>query len=86
MLQLYYVALRTPTKGEPLGTYNRSIRESQRVKGLRSKLSPKEFMHVCKVHHIRSSKGLVALRDLGAWVWIAWGAGGIWRVEGDAGA
>ena len=25
----------------PLGTYNRNIRKSQRVKGLRSKLSPK---------------------------------------------
>ena len=32
------MALRTPTKG----TYNRNMRESQRVKGLRSKLSPKE--------------------------------------------
>ena len=31
------MALRTPTKGSPLGTYNRNIRESQRVKG-----SPKE--------------------------------------------
>ena len=37
-----YVALRTPTKGQPLGTYSRNIKESQRVKGLRSKLSPKE--------------------------------------------
>ena len=40
---VYYVALRTPTKGEPLGTDKRNIRESQRVKGLGSKLSPKEF-------------------------------------------
>ena len=39
---LIYVALRTLTEGELLGTYNRSIREAQRVKGLRSKLSPKE--------------------------------------------
>ena len=37
------MALRTPCKGCPLGTYNRSIRESQRVQGLRSKLSPKEL-------------------------------------------
>ena len=40
----YNVALRTPTKGysiKPLGTYNRSTRESQNVKGLRSKLRPK---------------------------------------------
>ena len=36
------MALRTPTKGKPLGTFNRNIRESQRVQGLRSKLSPKE--------------------------------------------
>ena len=36
------MALRTVTEGWPLGPYNRSIRESQRVKGLRSKLSPKE--------------------------------------------
>ena len=34
-------ALRTSTKGSPLGTYNRSIRESQSVEGLRSRLSPK---------------------------------------------
>ena len=27
----FYVALGTPTKGQPLGTYNRSIGESQRV-------------------------------------------------------
>ena len=26
-----YVALRTPTKGEPVGTCNRSIRKSQRI-------------------------------------------------------
>ena len=38
----YYVALRTPTKGKPLGTYKRNMRESQGVKGLRSKLCPKE--------------------------------------------
>ena len=38
----YHAALRTPTEGKPLGTCNRSIRESRRVKGLRSKLSPKE--------------------------------------------
>ena len=37
-----YVALRSPTKGKALGTYSRNIREGQRVKGLRSKLSPKE--------------------------------------------
>ena len=37
-----YLALRTPTKGQPVGTYTRTIRESQRVEGLRSKLSPKE--------------------------------------------
>ena len=36
------MALKTPTKGLPLGTYNRSISESQRVKGLRSKLGRKE--------------------------------------------
>ena len=42
------MALRTPTKGEPLITYNRKIRESQRVKGLRSKLSRKE-LRGCKV-------------------------------------
>ena len=40
------MALRTPTKGQPLGTYNRSTEESQRVKGLRSKLSPKECLGV----------------------------------------
>ena len=33
------MALRTPTKGSALGTYIRSIRESQKVKDLRSKLS-----------------------------------------------
>ena len=39
-----HVALRTPRKGSPLSTSNRSIlRESQRVKGLKSKLSPKEL-------------------------------------------
>ena len=27
------MALRTPTKGYPLGTYSRDIRESQRVEG-----------------------------------------------------
>ena len=38
-----YVALRTPTKGSPLGTYNWNMREPQKVKGLRSKLLvPKE--------------------------------------------
>ena len=37
-----YVALRIPTMGQPLGTFNRSIRESPRVKSLRSKLSPEE--------------------------------------------
>ena len=36
------MALRTPTKGQPLGTYNRSTRESHRVQGLRSKLSLKK--------------------------------------------
>ena len=41
-----YVALGTPTKGYPLGAYNRNIRESQRVKSLRSKLSPKEERHL----------------------------------------
>ena len=34
------VARRTPTNGLTLGTYNRNIRASQRVKGLRSKLCP----------------------------------------------
>ena len=38
----FYVALRTPTKGQPLGTYNWTIKESQHVKGLRSKLNPEE--------------------------------------------
>ena len=42
MKRSIYVALRTPTKGSPLGSYNRNKRESQRVNGLRSKLSPKE--------------------------------------------
>ena len=37
-----YVALRTRTKGCHLGTYNRSIGESQKNKGLKSKLDPKE--------------------------------------------
>ena len=37
-----YVVLRTPTKGYHSGTYDRRIRESQRAKGLRSKLSPEE--------------------------------------------
>ena len=36
------MALRNPTKGSPLGTYNRNTREPQRVTGLRSKLGPKE--------------------------------------------
>ena len=36
------MALRTPIKGQPLGTYIRKIRESQRAKGLRSKLGPTE--------------------------------------------
>ena len=38
------MALRSPTiRINPLSTYNnRSMRESQRVKGLRSKVSPKE--------------------------------------------
>ena len=35
------MALRTPTKGYPLGTHN-STMESQNVEGLRPKLSPKE--------------------------------------------
>ena len=43
------MALRTPTKGSPSITYNKNIRESQRVKGLRSKLSPKEKMSERKV-------------------------------------
>ena len=38
-----FQVLRTPAKGV-LVTYNRSIPESQRVKGLRSKLSPKEII------------------------------------------
>ena len=41
------MTLRTPTKGEPLGTHNRSIRELQRVKGLRSKLRFKEICRGC---------------------------------------
>ena len=32
----------------PLGTYNRSMRESQRIKGQRSKLSPKEVLRSCE--------------------------------------
>ena len=36
------VALRIPTKGQPVGTYNGNVGESHTVKGLRSKLSPKE--------------------------------------------
>ena len=43
-MYIYYMALRTPTRGSLIGTYNRNIRESQRVKGLRSKLSPKEYI------------------------------------------
>ena len=43
LLRLVYVALRTPTKGQLFGTYNRSMRECERCKGLRSKLSPKEL-------------------------------------------
>ena len=35
------MALRTPTKGLSLSTYNRNMRESQNVQGLRSKLSPR---------------------------------------------
>ena len=53
----YYVALRTSTKdlgfrvlGWPLGTHNRSIRESPRVKGLRWKLSPKENTLLIEYH------------------------------------
>ena len=46
-----YMALRTPTKGQPLITYHRNIRESQRVKGLRSKLSPKEKCKVCLLNY-----------------------------------
>ena len=42
-----YVALRTPTKGEPPGIYDRNLKESQRVKGLRFKLSPKESIRGC---------------------------------------
>ena len=34
-------------RAKPLGTYNRSIRESRTVEGLRSKLSPKELHKVC---------------------------------------
>ena len=48
------VALRTPPQGEPLGTYNKSIRESQRVKGLRSirgLLLMEEILH-----HLKSLK------------------------------
>ena len=41
----YYAALRTPTKGLPLGTYNGSVKESPKVKGLRSKQSPKEHIN-----------------------------------------
>ena len=37
-----YVSLRTPTEGYPFGTYNRSIRDSSRVTGLRSKVRPNE--------------------------------------------
>ena len=45
----YTVALRPPTKGysiKPLGTSNRSTRESQNVKGLRFKLRPKDRQDV----------------------------------------
>ena len=37
------MALRNPNKGKPLGTYNGSIRESPKVKSLRSKPSPKRI-------------------------------------------
>ena len=40
---IFYVALRMPTTGDPLGTYNRNRRESERVEGLRSKLGPKQY-------------------------------------------
>ena len=36
------MARRTPTKGSQLGIYQRNMTEFQRLKGLRSKLSPKE--------------------------------------------
>ena len=42
-MYLDYVVLLIPTSGSRLGTYHRSIRESQRVKGLRSNLRPKEL-------------------------------------------
>ena len=66
------MALKTPTKGKPLGTYKRSIRESPRVKGLRSKLSPKE---VCKgrmlvIKHAPALAKVVGLREVlesGTW-------------------
>ena len=37
------MALRTPAKRQPVGTYTRKKRESQRDKGLRFKLSPNGF-------------------------------------------
>ena len=43
-----YVAVRTPTKDEPLGTKNRSIRESQRGKSLRSEASPEDLYRDCR--------------------------------------
>ena len=49
------MALGTPTKGKPLGTYNGNIRESQRVKGLRSKLSPKEILRLLAMILVYSS-------------------------------
>ena len=36
------MAFGTPTRGSLLGTYHGSIRESERVKGLKSQLSPKD--------------------------------------------
>ena len=48
------MALRTPTKGQPLVTYTKNIAQSPRVQGLRSKLSPKEeFRFYSKVQGFR---------------------------------
>ena len=50
-----FQVLRTPAKGF-LATYNRSIRESQRVKGLRSKLSPKEIIALALTRASRTGR------------------------------
>ena len=40
------MALRTPTKGQPLGTYNRSTREPHRVKGFKVQAKSQEEKRV----------------------------------------